>query len=258
MAEFDSVTVRLGTADVLSHVTFRVQANERWVVLGANGAGKTTLLQVLAARKHPTQGTVRLLGETLGACDVFELRPRIGLASTSLSEAIPARETVVNAVMTASWAVTGRWREHYDDVDVQRARSLLNEVGMADLADRTVGTLSEGEYKRTLIARALMPDPEMLLLDEPAAGLDIGAREDLVARLARIAADEGAPTTILVTHHLEEIPVGFDHALLLRSGHVVAQGAIGDVLQPGHLTEAFGVPLTVEHKAGRWAARMGT
>ena len=160
----------------------------------------------------------------LGTVDVFELRPRIGLTSAALAERVPRGELVRDVVVSASYGVVGRWRESYDDLDHDRAHSLLVEVGVAHLAERTFGTLSEGERKRVQIARALMTDPELLLLDEPAAGLDLGGREDLVRTLSVLALDADSPATILVSHHVEEIPPGFTHALLLRDGKVVAQG----------------------------------
>jgi iron complex transport system ATP-binding protein len=191
----------------------------------------------------------------MGRTDVFELRPRIGLASAALAGRIPPGESVLDVVVTASYAVTGRWKEKYDQPDDVRAMHLLTALGVGHLADRTFGTLSEGERKRTQVARALMPDPELLLLDEPAAGLDLGGREDLVGRLGLIAVDELAPTTVLVTHHVEEIPVGFTHALLLRGGAVVAAGPIGEVLADDPVSRAFGLPLRIGHEAGRWFAR---
>src|SRR3954464_10620039 len=218
---FAGVTVRRGASTLLDDITWEVEEGERWVVLGANGAGKTTLLQIAAARMHPTTGVAGVLGEVLGAVDVFELRPRIGLASSSMAERIPGDEVVRNVVMTASYGVIGRWREHYDDLADARALELLPALGADPLADRAFATLSEGERKRVQIARALMTDPELMLLDEPAAGLDLGAREALVMRLTRIAADLNAPTTVLVTHHVEEIPRGFTHVLLLSGGQVI-------------------------------------
>lgn len=250
----DVEVVRGGTT-VLTGISWQVREGERWAVLGPNGAGKSTLLEVIAARRHPSAGTASLLGEQVGRTDVFELRPRIGLASAALAGAIPGSESVLDAVVTAAWAVTGRWREEYDDSDTDRARALLASMGVGALADRRLDTLSEGEYKRTLIARALMTDPELLLLDEPAAGLDVGGREDLVDRLGTLADDPTAPTTVMVTHHLEEIPPGFTHALLLRQGRVVAAGPVVDVLTTAHLTETFGLPLVAMRIGRRWGAR---
>ncbi len=216
--ELADVTVKRGQATLIEGVDWTVEEDERWVVLGPNGAGKTTLLQIASAQIHPTSGVAGILGEVLGTVDVFELRPRIGLTSAAIAEKIPRDERVHDVVVSASYAVIGRWREHYDALDHQRAQELLTELGAGHLADRTFGTLSEGERKRVQIARSLMTDPELLLLDEPAAGLDLGGREDLVSTLSVLAMDEASPATILVSHHVEEIPPGFTHALLLRGG----------------------------------------
>ena len=253
--EFAGVTVRRGQATLLDQISWRVAEGERWVVLGPNGAGKTTLLQVASAQIHPTDGVAGILDEVLGTVDVFELRPRIGLTSASLAERIPRHELVRDVVVSASHGVVGRWREAYDDLDHDRARELLAQVGADHLVDRSFGTLSEGERKRVQIARALMADPELLLLDEPAAGLDLGGREDLVSTLSTLAMDPASPTTVLVSHHVEEIPPGFTHALLLRGGRVVADGSIGEVITEAHLAETFDMPLVLTHEAGRWAAR---
>ncbi|MGV1004757.1 MAG: ABC transporter ATP-binding protein [Candidatus Nanopelagicales bacterium] len=252
---FSNVSVSRGGKKILADLTWSVGADQRWVILGPNGAGKTTLLQLAATLIHPSSGTVEVLGERLGGVDVFELRPRIGLASPALAERIPANEIVRDVVVTSAWAVTGRWREEYDYVDLRRADEVLAQLGAADLAERTFGTLSEGERKRVQIARALMTDPELLLLDEPAAGLDLGGREDLVWRLAAIAAAPGAPAQVLVTHHVEEIPPGFTHVLLLRDARMVAAGPISRVVTGANLSATFGVPLRVGHSAERYWAR---
>lgn len=251
----EQVTVVRGGQELVSGVDWRVNEGERWVVLGPNGAGKTTLLQIAATRMHPTRGTVTVLGEQLGRVDVFELRPRIGLASGNLSEQVQRSERVHDVVVTAAYGVVGRWREEYDTADLTRAGALLSVMGVHSLRDRRFGTLSSGERGRVLIARALMTDPELLLLDEPAAGLDLGAREDLLRRLSRFAADPAAPTSVLVTHHVEEVPVGTTHALLLRGGKVVEAGPVGEVLRDGPLSKAFGLPLAVERMGQRFTAR---
>jgi iron complex transport system ATP-binding protein len=253
--ELASVSVVRGSSTLLDDITWDVAEGERWVVLGPNGAGKTTLLQLASGRMHPSTGIVGILGEVLGAVDVFELRPRIGLASAALAERLPAAEKVHDIVVTASYGVVGRWRERYDDLDHDRAERLLDAMGVSGLAERTYGTLSEGERKRVQIARALMTDPELMLLDEPAAGLDLGGREDLVRRLAELASDAYAPSLILVTHHVEEIPPGFTHVLLLRQGRVVASGPLGTTLTAEALSETFGVPLVLERHEERWSAR---
>ena len=253
--QFVDVTVRRGSATLLDNLSWTVEEDERWAVLGPNGAGKTTLLQIAAAVMHPTAGEVYVLGEKLGRVDVFELRPRIGLASSFLAERIPAGEVVRDVVVSAGYSVLGRWREAYGRLDVRRAVSLLDRMGVGGFAERTFGTLSQGEKARVQIARALMTDPELLLLDEPAAGMDLGGREDLLRRLTRFAADPDAPASVLVTHHVEELPPGITHALLLRDGAVVASGLVRDVLTGEHLSATFGLPLTVERRAGRWYAR---
>jgi iron complex transport system ATP-binding protein len=252
------VSVRRGSTFLLSGLEWDVELDERWVILGPNGAGKTTLLRIASAELHPTSGTVHLLGERLGRTDVFELKPRIGLSSAALGGRVPSEEKVLDVVVSAGYAVLGRWRENYDSVDTNRARALLSSMGVAQLSERTFGTLSEGERKRVLIARALMTDPEMLLLDEPAAGLDLGGREDLVARLSELAMDPDAPATVLVTHHVEEIPPGFTHALLLREGKVVAQGLLDDVLTEDNLSVTFGQKLQLERSGERFFARRAT
>ena len=250
----DVSVVRSGNY-LLHGVTWSVADGDRWVVLGPNGAGKTTLLQVAAATIHPTEGFTAVLGELLGAVDVFELRPRIGLTSVALADRIPRSERVRDVVVTASYAVVGRWREEYEAYDDDRAGWLLDRLGVAGLADRTFGTLSEGERKRVQIARAMMSDPELLLLDEPAAGLDLGGRESLVATLGDLAADPASPAIVLVTHHVEEIPSGFTHLLLLREGRVIAAGPLEETLTDANLSETFSLPLTVARTAGRWTAR---
>jgi iron complex transport system ATP-binding protein len=191
----------------------------------------------------------------LGTVDVFELRPRIGLTSAAIAERIPREELVHDVVVSASYSVLGRWRERYDDLDHGRADELLAELGAGRLARRTFGTLSEGERKRVQIARALMTDPELLLLDEPAAGLDLGGREDLVETLSVLAMEETSPATVLVSHHVEEIPPGFTHALLLREGRVVAAGPMEQVLTEELLSTTFGMPLQLSHQDDRWSAR---
>ena len=253
--EFADVSVRRGEAVLLDGIDWSVGSSDRWVVLGPNGAGKTTLLQVASAQIHPSSGVAGILGEVLGTVDVFELRPRIGLTSAILAERIPRDERVHDVVVSASYGVVGRWREAYDDLDHERAADLLVEVGAQHLADRTFGTLSEGERKRVQIARALMTDPELLLLDEPAAGLDLGGREDLVSTLSVLANDALSPATVLVSHHVEEIPPGFTHALLLRKGGVVAAGPMDEVITEANLSATFGMPLVLSHDAGRWSAR---
>jgi iron complex transport system ATP-binding protein len=254
VVRMDGVSVRRGAATLLGRVDWRVELDEKWVVLGPNGAGKTTLLRLAATELHPSEGTVHVFGARLGRTDVFELRPRIGFSSAALAGRIPGDELVSDLVVSAGYAVLGRWREHYEVLDAARARGLLAAVGAEALAGRRFGTLSEGERKRVLIARALMTDPELLLLDEPAAGLDLGGREDLLARLATLAGDPDSPATVLVTHHVEEIPPGFTHAMLMRDGSVVAQGLLETVLSKDNLSKTFGVDLVLRRYGERYFA----
>jgi iron complex transport system ATP-binding protein len=253
--EFADVSVRRGTATLIDAISWRVDEPDRWVVLGPNGAGKTTLLQVAAGMIHPTDGVAGILGEVLGTVDVFELRPRIGMAGVAMAEKLPRRQSVLRTVLTAAYGMTAHWQESYEAVDEQRARAFLDRLGMTEHLDRTFGTLSEGERKRTLVARAMMSDPELLLLDEPAAGLDLGGREDLVRRLGRLARDPYAPSMIMVTHHVEEIAPCFTHVLMIRQGKVIAAGPLELELTSRNLSHCFGLPLVVEHRGERWTAQ---
>ncbi|MGO1507292.1 MAG: ABC transporter ATP-binding protein [Microbacteriaceae bacterium] len=253
--DFTDVVVRRDGRNIVDHVTWQVADDQRWVVLGPNGAGKTTLLQLADTLMHPTAGTVTILGETLGRTDVFELRPRIGFASSAMAQRIPREETVLNVVLTAAYAVTGRWNEQYENIDERRALRVLGEWKLDQLADRTFGTLSDGEQKRVQIARAVMTDPELLLLDEPTASLDLGSREELLGLLSGYASSPTTPAMVMVTHHVEEIPVGFTHVLLIRDGGVVAAGPIDETLTADSLTEAFGMPITMSADGGRYSAR---
>jgi iron complex transport system ATP-binding protein len=252
---FDRVSVIRGGSYLLRGISWQVELDERWVVLGPNGAGKTTLLNLASARLHPSRGTAWILGERLGRTDVTELRTRIGLTTGQLAERVPPAERVLDVVVTAAWSVVGRWRESYDPQDEARARALLGQLGMGALIEREFGTLSEGERKRTQIARALMTDPELMLLDEPTAGLDLGGREDLIGRLTDLAEDPDAPAMVLVTHHVEEIPPGFTHAMLLREGTVVAAGLLGETMTAANLSKTFGLPLQVQRSGDRYMAR---
>jgi len=253
--ELSQVSVVRGGTRILDHVDWTVEASDRWVILGPNGAGKTTLLQVASAAMHPTSGVATLLDQRLGSTDVFDLKPRIGLASSALARRIPVEETVLDVVLTAAYAVTGRWTESYDDVDIRRARRVLDEWHLSAFEDRRFGTLSEGEQKRVQIARAVMTDPEILLLDEPAASLDLGAREELLQLLGGYANEASSPAMVMVTHHVEEIPPGFTHVLLLSRGIAKAAGPIAEVLTSENLTETFGLPIELSSDNGRYTAR---
>ncbi|MCX4551926.1 ABC transporter ATP-binding protein [Streptomyces sp. NBC_01387] len=252
----DVSVVRDGRA-LVDDVSWAVKEGERWVILGPNGAGKTTLLNIASSYLFPTSGTASILGEQLGkpGTDVFELRPRIGMAGAAMAEKMPKRQTVLQVVLTAAYGMTATWNEDYEEVDEQRARAFLDRLGMTEFLDRKFGTLSEGERKRTLIARAMMTDPELLLLDEPAAGLDLGGREDLVRRLGRLAQDPYAPSMVMVTHHVEEIAPGFTHVLMIRQGKVLAAGPMETELTSRNLSLCFGLPLVVEQRGNRWTAQ---
>jgi iron complex transport system ATP-binding protein len=191
----------------------------------------------------------------LGKVDVFELRTRIGLTSSALVDQLPSDELVMDVVLTAAYAMFGRWQEKYDLWDESRAMALLTALGVRELGNRVYGTLSDGEKKRVQIARALMADPELLLLDEPASALDLGGREDLLKRIETFSKDPLAPATVIVTHHIEEIPSGTTHALLLRDGKTVAQGEIESVINDENLSVAYGLPISVQTEHGRYFAR---
>jgi iron complex transport system ATP-binding protein len=213
------------------------------------------VLQLSDTLIHPTSGIVTILEERLGRTDVFDLRPRIGFASTAMARRIPPEETVLNVVLTAAFSVLGRWNEEYEDIDERRALRVLAEWRLDHLAERMFGTLSDGEQKRVQIARAVMTDPELLLLDEPTASLDLGAREELVGLLGAYAQAPTTPAMVMVTHHVEEIPIGFTHVLLLREGAIVSAGPIEATLTAAALSETFGMPIALHAEAGRYSAR---
>ena len=251
----EDVSLRRGDRTIHDHVDWTVSSGERWVVLGRNGSGKTTLIRLASLYLHPSSGTVRVLGQTLGRTDVRRLRVRIGLASPSLADQLRRELTPVEIVMTAKNAALEPWWHTYDDDDRRRARAQLAALGCADLADQPFGLLSSGERQRVLLARTLMTQPGLLLLDEPTAGLDLGGREELVATLGSLAADADTPPTVLVTHHVEEIPDGFTHALLVGGGRIVGADPIDDVLTAAALSDCFGLALRLDRVDGRWTAR---
>jgi iron complex transport system ATP-binding protein len=250
----DVTLVRDGRA-LLQPVTWQVEVDERWIIIGPNGAGKTSLLTIAGARQYPSSGTARIAGETLGKTDVRELRTAVGMSSAAVAHHVPEDERVLNLVISAGYDVMGRWREVYENADEVRAMEILEQMGALHLGDQPWGTLSEGERKRVMIARALMTDPELLLLDEPGAGLDLGGREDLVTLLGDLAADPDAPAMVMVTHHVEEIPPGFTHGMILDEGEVVAQGLLEDVMTSENLTRAYHQPITLAVDDGRYFAR---
>lgn len=255
VVNFSSVTVKRNGQPILDDLNWSVEANQRWAIIGPNGAGKTTLLRVAAAQIQPSSGEARVLGKTMGEVNVFELRTRIGFASNALTDHIPNSEKVLDAVMTASYGITGRWNENYEELDVRRARRVLGEWGLSEFEDRAFGTLSDGEKKRVQIARSVMTDPELMLMDEPVASLDMAAREQTVQLLGEYAKSPSAPAMVVVTHHIEEIPEGFTHALLISRGRIHSHGPIQQVLTSERVSDCFNYQLTVISNQGRFAAR---
>lgn len=239
---------------ILGPVDWTASMGQRWVLIGPNGAGKTTLLKLAAAQEHPSKGSVTILGQTLGRVDVFELRERIGFASSAMLDQLPEDERVVDIVLTAAYAMTGRWLEEYDLWDESRASALLKNFGVRELAEQSFATLSEGEKKRVQIARALMADPELLLLDEPAAGLDLGGREDILGRIANYLNEPTAPASVIVTHHIEEIPAGTTHVALLKDAQLFAAGPISEVLTSANLSALFALNIEVAFDGTRYSA----
>lgn len=237
---------------ILADVDWKVASDQRWVVLGANGSGKTSLLRIAALYEHPTTGSVEVLGQRLGEVDVRRMRHRVGFVSPALAQMLRPHLKAVDVVMTARHGALEPWWHDYTDDDRERAALLLEQLGAGGLGDRTIATLSSGERQRVQIARSLMTDPGLVLLDEPASTLDLGGREMLVTDLARLAADPAAPPLVMVTHRTEEIPASFTHALLLREGQVLAQGPLEEVLTSESLSACFGLPLELEHRNGRW------
>lgn len=255
LIDFRGVELRRGGKTVVGPVDWQVELDERWVIIGPNGAGKTSLVRMAAAEEYPSRGKAFIMGEQLGKTDMRDLRAMIGISSAAIQQRIPDQERVDDLVVSAGYAVLGRWREEYGDMDFSRADEILDQVGATHLKDRTWATLSEGEKKRVILARALMTDPELLILDEPSAGMDLGGREDLVGYLGDLALDPDAPAIVMITHHVEEIPYGFTHAMVLNAGKVVAQGLINTVLTSENLSQAFGQPIQVDRIGQRYFAR---
>lgn len=255
LVDFRDVTFVRDGRTLVGPVTWQVELDERWVIVGPNGAGKTTLIRMASAQEFPTSGTAFVLGERIGRTDMRDLRALIGLTSSALAQRVPDEEKVGDLVVSAGYAILGRWREDYDEMDYNQALEVLEQVGAIHLMERTWGTLSDGEKKRVLIARAVMTNPELLIMDEPAAGMDLGGREDLLAYLGELAMDPDAPAIVMITHHLEEIPPGFTHAMLLDEGEIVAQGLIEDVLTSENVSKAYHQPIEVSVDAGRYFAR---
>ncbi len=249
------VSVRREGVPVLADVDWRVDTNDRWVILGPNGSGKTTLLQVASARLWPTAGTVEVLGARLGRVDVRTLRPRVALVSGAVTRQLRADLPARDVVVSGRHAALETWWNRYTDQDWDKADRLLAGGGVAEIRDRPFGVISEGERQQVLLARALMGDPELLLLDEPFAGLDLGARERLLARLGGLATDVASPPVVLVTHHCEEIPPGFTHGGLVSRGRLLSAGPLGDVITSAQVSACFGVSVAVGCTGGRWWSR---
>ncbi|HZQ28034.1 MAG TPA: ATP-binding cassette domain-containing protein [Acidimicrobiales bacterium] len=252
---FSHAALDRGGRTVLRDVDWEVGRGQRWVILGPNGSGKTSTLLLAGAYDHPTRGTVDVLGHRLGRVDVRQLRLHIGFVSASIAKLLRFELPAADVVMTGKYAALEPWWQEYSDEDRARARSLLADAGFGYTADRSFGVLSEGERQQVQLARALMGDPELVLLDEPNAGLDLGARERLLHRLAALAADPATPPIVLVTHHVEEIPLAFTHALLLREGEVVASGPMREALTSDTLSSCFGLGLKLLEEDGRFACR---
>jgi iron complex transport system ATP-binding protein len=257
VARLTDVSVVRDGQPILDRVSWSVRAGERWALLGPNGSGKTTLLRVVGSALWPTRGTVEILGERLGHVDMRDLRTRIAVVSASVARSLRPEITALEVVLTGRHAALETWWHEYGDADRREAGAFLADAGFAgdEFASRSFGLLSEGERQQVLLARALMGRPELILMDEPAAGLDLGARERLVRRLAALAGDPEIPPLVLVTHHVEEIPPGITHAALMREARMIASGPVQDVLTSQTVSEAFGIEVIVEHARGRWTAR---
>jgi len=254
--DLEDVSVRRNGRTILGPLDWRVAAGERWVVLGANGSGKSTLMSVVGLSLWPTTGRVEVLGERYGRVDVREHRRRIGLAGSATEAMFRDDLAPADLIMTARNAATEPWWHDYTDADRSRARGLATRFGLASVVDHPFGTLSAGERRRTSIARALMPDPDLLLLDEPTANLDLGARETLLRDLAALASDPSPAAIVLVSHHVEEIPIGFGHGLILRDGVVIGAGSLSEVVSDETLSAAYGLPIAVDRRDGRLSARL--
>ncbi|MDH4076042.1 MAG: ATP-binding cassette domain-containing protein [Acidimicrobiia bacterium] len=252
--ELAGVEVRVEGNTILTGVDWRVERGQHWVVLGPNGGGKSTLLRIASLALHPSLGTVRVLGHELGRVDVRPLRARIGLASTALAEQMRGSLSAEEVVRCGRFGALEPWWHRYEPADTKRAESLLAQVGLDGYGDRTMISLSSGERQRVMLARTLMPHPELVLLDEPTANLDFGGREDLIDALQQLAADPASPPTVLVIHRVEDIPASATHLLALRAAQVAAQGPIEATLGADLLSDLFGLPVHLHRAGARWVA----
>ncbi|MGZ4734338.1 MAG: ABC transporter ATP-binding protein [Acidimicrobiia bacterium] len=251
----DGVSIVRDRRSLLADIDWVVGSADRWVVIGPNGSGKTTLLQIAGARLHPSRGSVEILGERLGRSDWRAVRARVGFVSGSVVRSLRPSLDAADIVVTGKYGALEPWWHTYTDADRTRALELMGFTGVAELADRPFGVISEGERQQVLLARLLMGEPGLMLLDEPFAGLDLGARERLLGRLSALATDAATPPIILVTHHVEEIPPGTTHALVIAEGRVVTSGSIADALTSEALSAAFDFPVELGRDGSRWSAR---
>lgn len=255
LLRYEDVSVVRSGNRILDSIDWTAHQGEHWVILGPNGAGKTTLISLAAARMYPSDGTVTILGDTLGRVEAADIHGRVGLSSSALLQRLPESDTTRRVILNAAYGTVASGRDHvFDKMDYDRADALMTIFGINQLADRTVGTLSDGEQQRMMLCRALMADPEIMILDEPAAGVDLGAREELMLALSELASDPRSPMMILVTHHVEEIPDNFTHAMIMHDGRIDSIGTIDDVVTSDNLSRVFGVPMRCERHHGRFTA----
>lgn len=256
---FDGVGYRRDGRAILAGIDWIVRRDQRWAILGPNGSGKTTIARIATLWEHPSEGAVEVLGHRLGSTDVRALRRRLALVSAAMADLVRPQLSAHEVVMSARFAALEPWWHSYDAKDHERADALLRDQGFLEPSDRRFGSLSSGERQRVLLARSLMAEPELVVLDEPAAGLDLGAREDLIDRLDTMASDSSAPPLVLVTHHVEEIPPSLTHVMLMRRGEITAMGPLVQTLTAQGLSECFGVDIElVAHRGSRglrWSAR---
>jgi len=252
LLKLTSVSKTDSGAKILQNIDWEVKPNENWVVLGPNGSGKTSLLNIASLNLHPSKGHVEILDHILGKTDLRLLKPKIGFMSTSLNYKFRFNIKTIEVVVTALTGAIEPWWDTFSTSDWEQAHQLLENVGCGKKSDQLFGTLSTGEKQRVLLARALMPEPEILFLDEPTSSLDLGGREELLMVLSNLVNEEKSPPMVLVTHHLEEIPVDFSHLLLLKNGETVASGKMSEVMTSENISKCFDLKAYIDHTAGRW------
>lgn len=239
---------------ILGPIDWSIRPSQRWVLLGPNGSGKTTLVELASASERPSAGRIEILGERIGRVDLRLLRRRVGYAGPAAARRLHGEMTALEVVESGASAAYASWWERPAAEVRRRAERLLAEAGLAQRQGQAWATLSEGQRQQVLLSRALMAEPELLVLDEPGTALDLAARETLVARLGALAASHPQMAIVMVTHHLEDIPPGFGHALLIREGRAVFSGEIDQALSAGNLQDCFGLALEVRMQRGRWSA----